>query len=47
VLGDPDEVKDNAYIYHDDTEPALQYSTAYFFIKRGVVDKVRWEFKLD
>jgi len=47
VLGDPDEVKANVYIYHDDTEPALQYSTVYFFIKKGMVDKVRWEFNLD
>ena len=47
VLGDPDEVKDNVYVYHNDTEPALQYSTVCFFIKKGMVDKVRWEFNLD
>jgi len=45
VLGDPDEVKDEVYTYHDD--PVLQHSTVYFFIKKGMIDKVRWEFYVD
>ncbi len=45
VLGEPDEVKDNVYIYNYD--PWLGESTVYFYVKKGVVDKVRWDFQLD
>ncbi len=45
VLGDPDEVKDNVYIYHYD--PRLgSPSGVHFYIKKGAVEKVRWEFEL-
>ncbi len=38
TFGDPDEIKDNVYIYHSDTGMA----GAYFHTQKGVVKKVEW-----
>ena len=45
ILGDPDEVENNVYMYHDD--PTLKTSTVYFYIEKGMVNNVTWEFILD
>lgn len=41
VLGEPDEIKEDVYSYSGETD------TVRFFVKNGVITKVRWELYLD